>query len=78
MDTLTLTCRFCLALFYLYAQFAQFVAIPSQFCSTFTCMAVQDKFREHGVVPDVLDEPPTGLATVRGSIHIAIYTCMAW
>ena len=73
MDTLKLTCRSFLALFCLYAQF---VAISSQFCSTFTCMAVQDKFREHGVVPDVLDEPPTGLATVRE--HASMYTYMAW
>ena len=27
-------------------------------------MALQEKFREHGVVPDVIDEPPTQLATV--------------
>ena len=28
-------------------------------------MALQEKFREHGVVPDVIDEPPAELAIVR-------------
>ena len=31
----------------------------------YVCMAVQEKFVEHGVVPDVIDVPPTELAKVR-------------
>lgn len=35
-----------------------------RYCDYF-CMAVQEKFVEHGVVPDVIDVPPTEKATVR-------------
>ena len=58
-----LTWRFGVAVFF----FAGFL-ISSQFCRTYACMAVQEKFREHKVVPDVIDEPPAELATVRGCI----------
>ena len=34
-------------------------------CCVNDCMALQEKFREHGVVPDVIDEPPAELAIVR-------------
>lgn len=38
-----------------------------QYCrfGDYVCMAVQEKFVEHGVVPDVIDVPPTEKATVR-------------
>ena len=63
-----LTCRAIIAILI----FTQFLLTSSEFCSTHTriCMAVQEKFREAGVVPDVIDEPPKEPAKVRTTAQI--------
>ncbi|CAI7993366.1 Phosphatidylethanolamine-binding protein homolog F40A3.3 [Geodia barretti] len=35
-------------------------------------MALQEKFREHGVVPDVIDEPPAELAIVKYDCGVTV------
>ena len=65
-----LTCR-CVIAILIFTQFL-LTSSSSEFCSTHTriCMAVQEKFREAGVVPDVIDEPPKEPAKVRTTAQI--------